>query len=185
LKGEGIDGLVVLPPSPLRGGWRQPGGGREGGTALQGMLDGDPDTIEVVQDVAIGEAEDIVTGGTEKIVANSIICRGRITAVGIAVCLDNQPRVMAGEVGNILSYRHLPAKVKAEGFQRPQKLPQLALRRGRSGPQGSRPFDRHRTYAYAISRFRLAVMAAWSRGDWPITTRAVSRRSPAAQGRSK
>jgi very-short-patch-repair endonuclease len=28
LKGEGPDGLADLRPSPLRGGWRQPGGGR-------------------------------------------------------------------------------------------------------------------------------------------------------------
>ena len=34
LKGEGIDDLAAQRPSPLRGGWRQPGGGRAGNTKL-------------------------------------------------------------------------------------------------------------------------------------------------------
>ena len=76
------------------------------------------DTIGIGLQVIVGEAEDIQAAGMKVAVARCIALGGGICEVGVAVDLDDETGVEAGEVGDVGAEGDLLAEVVAGGAER-------------------------------------------------------------------
>jgi hypothetical protein len=90
----------------------------------------DTDAIEIGHDVIIGEADDLISGGGQHCVADFVARGGFVGEMGVAVDLDGELGMVAGEVEDIGAQRDLPAEMETQGTKLAEKLPETTLRLG-------------------------------------------------------
>jgi len=96
-------------------------------SVCQGGGDDLENAIGVRRDFVVGEPQDCVALGAKKGVAARVVTQTIIGEVRLAIHLDNQFRMMAGEVGDIGADGGLLAEVVATGAEGVQQPPRAAF----------------------------------------------------------
>ena len=96
------------------------------------------DAVDIAKNVVVPKAEDANTYTIQILRTRSILFRQRFPSMSSAVELDNEPRLVAVEVGDVTADRDLPAEFRASEPTVAQGFPECSLSVGTPAPQGAR-----------------------------------------------